>query len=94
MIKIKIRNAGILLIIQVLFFSLYGQNVEISGNAPAYKGEKIEFFLSPNPIIHVDEPVGECLVDSEGDFFCKLNIKKKKPAEYLFLWNFTGVIFM
>jgi len=73
---IKFIRAGILLIIQVLCFSLYGQNVEISGNAPAYKGEKIEFFLSPNPIIHVDKSVGECLIDSEGDFFCELNIKK------------------
>ncbi len=73
---IKFRKAGILLIIQALCFSLYGQNVEISGNAPAYKGGKIEFFLSPNPIIHIDEPVGECFVDSEGDFFCELNIEK------------------
>jgi len=73
---IKFRKAGILLIFQVFCFSLYGQNVEISGNAPAYKGEKIEFFLSPNPIIHIDEPVGECFVDTAGNFFCELNIEK------------------
>lgn len=73
---IKFRKAGILLIIQILCFSLYGQNVEISGNAPAYKGGKIEFFLSPNPIIHIDKPVGECFVNSEGDFFCELSIEK------------------
>ena len=73
---IKFRKAGTLLIIHLLCFSLYGQNVEISGNAPAYKGEKIEFFLSSNPVIHIDEPVGECFVDSEGDFFCELNIEK------------------
>jgi len=73
---IKFRKAGILLIIQAFCFSLYGQNVKISGNAPAYKGEKIEFFLSPNPVIHVDEPAGKCFVDSEGDFFCELNIEK------------------
>lgn len=73
---IKFRKAGILLIIQILCFSLYGQNVEISGNAPAYKGGKIEFFLSPNPVIHIDKPIGECFVDSNGDFFCELSIEK------------------
>ncbi len=73
---IKFRKAGILLIIQILCFSLYGQDVTISGNAPAYRGEKIEFFLSPNPVIHIDEPVGECFVDSAGDFFCELSIEK------------------
>ena len=73
---IEFRKAGILLIIQILCFSLYGQNVEISGNAPAYAGEKIEFFLSPNPVIHIDEPAGECFVDDEGNFFCELNIEK------------------
>ena len=73
---IKFRKAGILLIIQILCFSLYGQDVTISGNAPAYRGEKIEFFLSPNPVIQIDEPVGECFVDSAGDFFCELCIEK------------------
>jgi len=73
---INFSKAGILLIIQIFCYSLYGQNVEISGNAPAYRGERIEFFLLPNPVIHIDEPVGECFVDNKGNFFCELNIEK------------------
>ena len=90
---IKFRKAEILLIIQVLCFSLYGQNAEIYGNAPAYKGEKFEFFLSSNPVIHIDEPVGECFVDTAGNFFCELNIEKTCRV-YVPLGIFRGYLYV
>lgn len=73
---IKVRKTGIVLIIQIFCFSLFGQNVKIYGNAPAYAGEEIEFFVSPNPVTRFEESAGKCNVDNNGNFNCELNIKK------------------
>jgi len=70
MTKIKI-------IILLLLFSSAGfaQNVTLFGNAKDYKNKKIIFYKYDNPITNNIEKLDSCIVNDNGDFNVKFNIK-------------------
>ena len=68
------------LTIALIFVFTYIMGAEIKFNAPDYAGEAFSFYIIPNFITEKQEVVGDALVNSKGEFACKLNLTTEMPV--------------
>ena len=72
----------LLIILFVLPFSLFAENVVFKGNIPDYAGEKFTFLCFSNNITFTEEELCTTIVKENGDFLCSFYTDKTK---YVFI---------
>ncbi len=76
----------LLLILFVLPFSLFAQNVTLRGNASEYAGATFTFLTYEDQITFTEKELGTCDVHEDGSFSCSFNID-----ETLYVFMHLGV---
>lgn len=71
-----IKSKWWLILIAVLPFNIFAQNVILKGNAPEYSGETLTFLTYSDQITYREKELSSCKVDSIGNFSCSFNTDK------------------
>jgi peroxiredoxin len=68
----------LLIILTCGFKFLSAQSIVIKGSAPDYQGDKIVFYAYSDQITYIEEELGNCTVNRNGDFICVLSLNEPR----------------
>lgn len=83
----------ILLVFIFLWIQNFAQKTTVTGIAPSYAGDVLEFFKYSDQISYKTEKIGSAKVDNEGNFEFKIDVQEITQA-YIFLYALEGYIYL